>query len=266
MLSAVTASRFERAMSTGRTRPSIFTCKDGDGNESELVLKFSAGCDLRERALLVEALAAMIAADLELPVPEPFIVWMGADVVATIPDQEIREKAKQSIGWNFGSRKLPPGFSTIPTDYRPPASLISAACEILAFDTFILNPDRTVANPNCLSNGRKFAIIDHEASLFMEGLIGWQPPWEVGGIAFSRGLSSARRHVFLEAVRSELTDLQRLEGAFCALTPARLAEYRAVLPSQWIENTPAIDRIFEYVQTLKDNIEPAIQNLKKALQ
>jgi hypothetical protein len=265
MLSTVTAIRFEKAVDTGRTRPGIFTCEDGDGNETELVLKFSAGCDLRERALVTEVLAALLAADLDLPVPEPFVVRVDSDLAATIPDHAIRERAERSLGWNFGSKKLPPGFSTVPVERPVPNALMSVACEVLAFDTFIANPDRTVANPNCLSNGRGFAIIDHEAAFFTEGIIGWKPPWDAGGIHLPKGLPPRSRHLFLEALRGESVELERLAGAFDLLTPARLAEYRTALPPAWIEKTPATDGILEYIQELKDHVEPAIQNLKEAL-
>jgi hypothetical protein len=265
MLSAVTAIRFEKAVGSGRTHPGIFTCEDNEGNEVELVLKFSAGCDLGERALVTEALAALLAADLDLPAPEPFLVRVNADLAETITDGAIRERATQSIGWNFGSKKLPPGFSTVPMDRPIPNALVPLACEILAFDTFIANPDRTAANPNCLSNGRGFAILDHEAAFFTEGLIGWKAPWEPGGIRFPKGLPPGNRHLFLEALRGETADLQRLAGAFDLLTPSRLAEYRAALPPEWIENIPASDGILNYLQELKDHVEPAIQNLKEAL-
>lgn len=140
-----------------------------------------------------------------------------------------------------------------------------AACEILAFDIFIANPDRTVANPNCLSNGRSFAILDHEAALFTEGIIGWKAPWKPGGIHLPKGLPPRSRHLFLEAVRGEAMDLRRLAGAFDLVTPARLSEYRAALPPEWIETTPTIDGILAYLHELKDHIEHAIQNLKEAL-
>lgn len=265
MLSTVIATRFEKPVGNGRTRPGIFTCEDTEGNEIELVLKFSAGCDLRERALVTEALAAMLAADLDLPVPEPFVVRVDSDLAATIPDTEIRQRAERSIGWNFGSKKLPPGFATVPVDRPVPNALMPVACEILAFDTLIANPDRTVANPNCLSNGRAFAILDHEAALFTEGIIGWKAPWETGGIHLPKGLPPRSRHLFLDAVRGESVDLQRLAGAFDLLTHARLSEYRAALPHEWIETTSAIDGILTYLQELKEHVEPAIQNLKEAL-
>jgi hypothetical protein len=52
-----------------------------------------------------------------------------------------------------------------------PQALLPMAAEILAFDTFIANPDRTVENPNCQSNGREFAIFDHELAFRMEGIL-----------------------------------------------------------------------------------------------
>ena len=153
---------------------------------------------MKERALVTEAMAAMMAADLDLPVPEPFVVVLDGGFADHIPDPAIRERAKGLPIPAFGSRKLPPGFSTIVADRAVPGALLQTAAEIFAFDTFIVNPDRTAANPNCLTNGREFAIYDHELALFTEGLIGWRPPWEAGGVGFPNGLAANRRHVFLE--------------------------------------------------------------------
>jgi hypothetical protein len=230
-----------------------------------LVLKFSAGCDLAERALVTEALAALLAADLDLPVPEPFVVRVDRDLAATIPDMEIRQRAEQSIGINFGSKKLPPGFSTVPVDRPVSNALMPVTGEILAFDTFIANPDRTVANPNCLTNGKSFAIFDHEAAFLTDGIIGWKAPWKTGGVHFPKNLPSGNRHLFLEVVREKTCDLDRFVGAFDLLTPARLSEYRAALPLEWVEKVPAIDGILNYLSELKNNVESACQNLKGAL-
>jgi hypothetical protein len=86
-------------------------------------------------------------------------------------------------------------------------------------------------SPNCLSNGREFAIFDHELAFFMDGILGWKPPWEPCAIQFPKGLPSAVRHVFLEELRGQPTDLRRLAGAFEAVSRSRLNEYRAALPA-----------------------------------
>ncbi len=265
MLTAVTAIRFDKAVSSGRTKPGIFTCVPDDGGEVELVVKLAAGCETKERSLVAEAIAAMMAADLDLPVPEPFVVMIEAELAATIPDAEIRERARKSVGWNFGSKKLPPGFATSPTDRPVPAVLVSTAAEILAFDIFIGNPDRTVANPNCLTNGRELAIYDHELAFFFEGTIGWRPPWETGSIKLPKGLPPRMRHVFLEEIRGRECDWRRLSGAFDMLTENRLEAYRAALPEQWLGDGRAVDGILGYLAALKQNVDAAIKQLNDAL-
>jgi hypothetical protein len=137
--------------------------------------------------------------------------------------------------------------------------------EILAFDTFIANPDRTVANPNCLSNGREFAIFDHELAFFMDGILGWKPPWESCAIQFPKGQPSAVRHVFLEELRGQPTDLRRLGGAFEAVSRSRLNEYRAALPADWIGDGSRVDRVLDYIDALRANIDKAIILFDEAL-
>lgn len=71
MLDRVTATRFDRPMAVGRTGPCLMGCTKEDGTEEEVVVKLIGGCDTKERALVTEAITAMLAADLDLPVPEP---------------------------------------------------------------------------------------------------------------------------------------------------------------------------------------------------
>lgn len=271
MLKSVTAIQFHRPMGTGKTAPSLVTCIHDDGKQEELIVKFAGGCEAGTGALIREAIAALMAADLDLPVPEPFLVKVAADFVATIPEEdercrEAKRNASASIGWNFGSKKLPPGFSTIPKGRPLPQALMSLATEILAFDTFIANFDRTVENPNCQSNGREFGIFDHELSFRTEGVLFWKAPWEIGGIGFPKGQPDKIRHVFVDEVRGSGPDFRRLAGAFDVLTDSRLNEYRAALPTEWGREGDEVGRILDYVRALKQNIDVAISNLSDALQ
>ncbi|MBE7502337.1 MAG: hypothetical protein HS113_19045 [Verrucomicrobiales bacterium] len=200
-------------MSVRRTGPCLLGCVSDDGGEIEVVVKFSAGCEMK----------------------------------------------------NFGSRKLPPGFATIPKERPIPHGLRGAAMEILAFDTFIANPDRTVDNPNCQSNGREFAIFDHELAFFMDGILGWKPPWERSGVQFPKGLPPKVRHVFLEELRGQEVDLSRLMGAFEAISPARLTEYRAALPPTWVGDGARVDQVLQYIEALQANAKKAIQHFTETL-
>ena len=264
MLSRVTASRFHETARSGRNKPCFLGCAQEDGPEIEVYVKF-CGPEMTIRSQITEAVTALLAADLDLPVPEPFLVNVEADFAATIPDLPARARAQQSLGWNFGSRKLPPGFSTIPTDKPISQALIQTAAEILAFDMFICNPDRTVANPNCLSNGRELAIYDHELAFFTDGIIGWQPPWVPGGIVLPKGQPPRTRHVFQEELRGVPLDFERFIGAFDVVTPARMQEYRAALPQPWVGNGSVIDPMLDYIQQLGHNIRSSVANLKGAL-
>jgi hypothetical protein len=63
------------------------------------------------------------------------------------------------------------------------------------------NPDRTVENPNCQSNGSQFGIFDHELAFRTEGVLFWKPPWEKSGINFPKAQPDRSRHVFVDHVR-----------------------------------------------------------------
>jgi hypothetical protein len=258
-------------MGVGKSAPSLVTCLQERGKEEELVVKFAGGCEAGNGSLIREAVAAMMAADLDLPVPEPFLVMVEEKFVTEIPEwndryRQAKRNAGASIGWNFGSKKLPPGFTTILKGRRIPPVLKPTAAEILAFDVFIANFDRTVANPNCLSNGTEFAIFDHELAFHTKSILFWKPPWEKDAISFPKGQPDNIRHVFMEELRGSEPDLERLAGAFDVLTDARLSEYQKALPPEWIGDGSDIGGILEYVGSLRRNIDLAISNLKKALQ
>jgi len=260
MLSQVMAVRFDKTVSTGKTKPCILTCVAEGGNEVELFAKFAAGCEMGSRSLMVEAVSAMLAADLDLPVPEPFLVRVEADFAATIPDVERRSLAEASLGWNFGSRKLPPGYNTFPCGKPVPQVLLVTAAEILAFDVCIVNSDRRRDNPNLLFNDKNFAIYDHELAFLMDSVIGWKPPWLPGAIRL-QGFN----HIFIDELRGKPIELDRFSGAFAAISDRRLSEYRVALPGEWVGDGVALNKILDYIAELRDNIERAIEELKGAL-
>jgi hypothetical protein len=212
----------------------------------------------------------MMAADLDLPVPEPFIVKVEADFANTIAGADVRTRqakthAMASEGWNFGSKKLPPGFSVFPKSRSLPQALLQTATEILAFDTLIANPDRTAENPNCQTNGREFAIFDHELAFRTKGIIGWKSPWGKNAIAFPKGQPDRIRHVFIDELRGSNPSFSRMAGAFDVLTDTRLNEYRQTLPQEWLGDGEDIDSILGYVRALRTNIEAALKNISDAL-
>jgi len=275
MLRAVTAHQFLKRMGTGKTKPCLIRCEtiglphdevEEDSiparTDEELIVKFSDGCEAKHQGLVAEALAAMLAADLDLPVPEPFLVQIEPEFTASIPDPEIRTLAQKSVPWAFGSRKLPAQYAAVMANIPLPQSLIPTAVEIVAFDVLIANPDRRAKNPNCLSNSRELAIYDHELAFQTEGVIGWRPPWEENGVFFPGG---DFRHVFLDMARGSALDFSRLLGALEAISPARVIEYRQALPEAWGPESVPTDRMIAYIEALRVNASAAIMNISAAL-
>jgi hypothetical protein len=273
MLKAVTAQQFLKRMGSGKTKPCLIGCAElsadpaADAEEDapaefELVVKFSDGCESKKRGLVAEALAALLAADLGLPVPEPFLVQIEPEFVSAIPDTEIQALARRSLPWAFGCAKLPPQFATVATGISLPPALIPQAAEILAFDLLIANSDRRAQNPNCLFNGKELAIYDHELALLTEGVLFWKPPWEEGGVSFVFGED---RHLFLDVVRGISHDFSRLQSALEAITPGRVEEYRWSLPEEWGREDDATDRMVAYIQQLRSHAAVALQQIQTSL-
>jgi hypothetical protein len=263
VLEVVTADRFDRRMGSGKSKPILLACARQDGTDVELVAKLSAGCERGVCGLVSEAIAAMLAADLDLPVPEPFLVRLEPDFTALIPDVEIRALAERSISVAFGSKKLPPGFTTWPRGKSITVSLRDAATEVFAFDAIIANPDRRPENPNFLSDGKDLAIFDHELAFLMEGLIGWRHPWEPGALEyFKHGPDS---HLLFQALQGRPGSLARFTGAWSYITDNRLRAYKAALPPEWAANGGIDDRALAYLGAVRDNIQPAVEEINRVL-
>lgn len=264
MLDSVIAVRFDRRMGNGKTWPCLLGCQKADGDEVEVIAKFSVGPERQVGGLAAEAIAAMLAADLDLPVPEPLLVEFDAEFVELIKhrDEALAERAGRSVPVAFGSSKLPPGFTLLPRDKGIPQTLRAQAAEIFAFDALIQNPDRRPENPNCLLDGRSFAIFDHELAFITTGLIGWRPPWQPGALD---GMTGPNRHVFHAALQGYTPDFNRLMGAWRALSDARLQEYRQALPPVWQGDGRVIDETLGYLASVRDNIEPALAEVARVM-
>lgn len=261
MLEQVIAVRFDRRMGSGKTKPCLLACLRPNGEEIEVIAKFSAGCERKTVGLAIEAVAAMLAADLDLPVPEPVLVEYDQDFISLLPksEQEIAQLMRTSLPIAYGSTKLPGGFSLWPASKTIPQLLQPQAVEIFAFDALIQNPDRRPENPNCLSNGRNFAIFDHELAFVTRSILGWRPPWQIGSLEEMK-----RQHVFFASLSGREHDLSRLRGAWQAISDDRLKEYHQALPSEWRQHDAVKDTL-EYLAEVRDHLDRALSEIKRVL-
>lgn len=101
MLEQVTAVRFDRRMGSGKTWPCLLSClrSSSEDDELEIITKFSGGCERKVGGLVAEAIAAMLASDLDLPIPEPVLVEFDTEFVDLIKrhDPALGERIGRSV-------------------------------------------------------------------------------------------------------------------------------------------------------------------------
>jgi hypothetical protein len=262
MFEKVEAIRFDRMMGTGKTKPLLLVCERADGTEVEVICKFSEGCSIG--GLIREAIATMLACDLGLPVPPPYLVQLSPEFIDAIPLPAIAASLRKGDSFGFGSTRLPDGFAQwIPPQGSMSENLEQQALDIFAFDCWLTNTDRRISNPNVLSNGKTFAIFDHELALSHDLILFWKEPWQVSSLT---GTSPPIDHIFLSHLQSmSMGNLDSLGARITALTDTRIAAYAQALPPTWAAEIGIVLSIKSFIMSLRDNIAPAIVELKRAM-
>jgi hypothetical protein len=260
MFRTVAAMRFVKVMGTGRTKPCLIECEDDDGNKFELVVKYSSMMMEGVKNLTREAIVAMLAADLDLPVAEPFLVELSPEFVSTVTDPAIRGALAESCPLAFGSA-LQTGFSVWPKDQNVTSALTQTAAEIIVFDQIITNVDRRPVNPNCLVAGAQLLMIDHELSF--QRVLFWKEPWVDGGLT---GMNTREHHIFAGPYYETLpTELERFASAWEGLTPEQFDSYRNTLPDSWVYDDAHVNEILSYLRDVKVNIRLITTNALREL-
>ena len=261
MVKTITAVTFLKAFYTGRTCPCLMLCADEEGNLIETVVKLIVGKESSQAGLICELMASFLAQDLDLPVPQPFLVEVEADFYKGIFDIVLSRRFKDSVGLNFGSKFLGGGYTTWPQERSIPGSLLRDAAEIFAFDLMIQNPDRRKDKPNLLRKGDELAIFDHELAFsFLYALVRDEYPWD------GKGMNYVRSHVFYDGLRRRDVSLERIQGALEAIDDHRLAMYVDAVPGNWRNKSrDATERIQEYLKKTRNNSKKLFQKIKEGL-
>lgn len=260
MFERVEAVRFDRLMDKGKTRPMLLSCENETGEEIEVVAKFSEGCSTG--GLVREAMAAMLACDLGLPVPAPYLVELSAEFIDAIPSAEVKAFLHAGDTFGFGSHKLPPGFAAW-TPAKMSEPMDQEALDIITFDCWLTNPDRHVANHNLLSDGNRFAIFDHEHALMTELILFWQPPWIVDSLTDKKPPVD---HVFYDPLRGRSAyPLEPLCARMAAIPDARIAEYVDALPPSWASADDSAAKACAFIVQLRNNAAPAGAEVRRVL-
>ena len=229
MFHTVFATRFIRRMTNGRTVPCLIECEDDSGQKHELVVKFSANMFEKEKNLAIEAIVAILASDLNLPVPEPFLVELSSIFVDQMIDQEVKDTMQKSCSLAFGSLHVK-HYSSWIKDQKIKREMTQSASEVLLFDAIIRNADRRPSNPNCLFLGDSLCIFDHELALTSRFF--WQDPWEGGGL---KDIVDGEKHIFARPYfEKRPSNFDRFVDAWSVVTDERIEEYKRTLPAKWV--------------------------------
>lgn len=214
-------SRYVVPLREGGSLPAVV---DIEQNGS-FVVKFR-GAGQGPRALIAEALVALIARQLDLPVPTPAIVELDDGFGNAEPDPEIQDILRGSVGANFGLEFLP---GALPFDPAVDSELVSAefAADVVWLDAYLTNVDRTARNTNLLVSGQRLWLIDHGAALFFHHR--WQ------------GWQERIQSPFVQVVDHVLLHLAAdLEAADARLRPrlseTSLREAVEAVPDEWLSD------------------------------
>jgi HipA-like protein len=249
-------------MESGRTSPLLVRCAHDDGTAIEVVVKFSAFCDQLEENLAMEAVAACLAGDLNLPIPEPFLVAVRDDWIEIVADEARKKRIRQSSRVAFGSRLVTGGYSVWTPDTRISDAMVDTAAAIFAFDAIAQNPDRRSGNPNCLVRGENIRIIDHELAFGHGVVIDWRPPWAPGGLKW---LERKGAHIFRAGLRRAAVNFAAIKASWLNIDGNRLTAYKAALPPEWASAAKRVQSALSLVRSAQGNIDACLAEIRRVL-
>ena len=223
----VIATRYVTPLREGGSLPGLVEADD----DGLYVVKFR-GAGQGPRALVAEWLAGELARAIGLAVPDIVGVEVDPALGDAEPDQEIHDLVRGSGGLNVGMDFLPGALAFNPAAATARA-LIDAdfAADLVWFDAFMTNPDRTAQNPNLLVwHGRPW-LIDHGAALYIHHT--WRDPDEHARRPFER----IADHVLLPYAGSIRAADER-HGDM--VEEALLSDVVDALPDLWLPEEAAI--------------------------
>jgi hypothetical protein len=242
----IKAMRYVMPLREGGSLPAIV---EGD-DDGLYVLKFR-GAGQGVKALIAELVAGEIGRVLGLKVPEIVFVELDARLARTEPDPEIQELIKASAGRNMALDYLPGSIMFDALIQEPDAALAS---QIVWFDAFTANVDRTPRNANLLLWHKELWLIDHGAALF------YQHNWE----AFAGNAKNPFRQVKDHILLPFAGEIEKADEALTArLTPEVLAEIVALVPDEWFD-APAEQRRV-YLEFLTSRLDGAREFVREAI-
>ncbi|MGA7669366.1 MAG: HipA family kinase [Nitrolancea sp.] len=248
----VEVTRYVTPLREGGSLPAIVEADD----LGTYVLKFR-GAGQGTKVLIAELLAGEIGRKLGLPIPELVFANLDAAIGRNEGDPEIQELIERSEGLNLGMDFLPGSFGFDALQAQEFGARL--ASEIVWFDAFMTNVDRTARNTNMLIWHRELWLIDNGASIY---------PQYSGPTFPSRAQTTfpqIRTHVLLPiASEIEAAD-ERLSKR---ITAGDLRDLVETIPEGWLGGTAYENSEAEraaYIEYLTNRLEGPRAFVKEAI-
>jgi hypothetical protein len=216
-LPTLNTARYVTPLREGGSVPAVVETDAG-----AFVVKFR-GAGQGVKALVAEALAAGLALELGLRVPQPALVELPEGFGNAEPDPEIQDILRGSVGLNFALAYLPGALAfdaAVDHDVDP-----ELAADIVWFDAFITNVDRTPRNTNLLLWRDELWLIDHGAALY------FHHQWRGWRTRAQSPFPQIEEHVLLPLAGDLAAADARLRPR---LTEDALRAVVAALPDDWL--------------------------------
>lgn len=236
MLRHVAATRYVTALREGGSLPALMEADD----LGTYVVKF-VGAGQGRKVLVAEVICGELARRLGLPVPELVTVNVDPLLGLSEPDEEVQDLLRASAGLNLGMDFLPGALGFDPLAHHVPPEL---ACDILWFDAFVGNVDRSWRNPNVLLWHRDLWLIDHGATLV------FHHRWDRAGDPAAP--YNADEHVLSSAATGCRT--WRADSFAEQVTEVLLTEVLALVPDVWLSGEPGFDRVDQVRQAYLERL------------
>ncbi|MFI8377471.1 HipA family kinase [Leeuwenhoekiella sp. NPDC079379] len=214
----VNVTRYITPLREGGSLPAVADADDG----FKYVVKFK-GAGHGVKMLIAELIGCEVGRVLGFKVPEVVFAHLDEAFGRTEADEEIQDLLKGSQGLNIGLHFLSGAINFDPVVTTVDSQLAS---EIVWFDAFMTNIDRTFRNTNMLMWHRELWLIDHGASLYFHHSF---TNWEQGA---QTPFGLIKDHVLLpqaNALEEANTKLKAL------LTAEVLQNIVNLIPEEWLD-------------------------------
>ncbi|HEV8486852.1 MAG TPA: HipA family kinase [Blastocatellia bacterium] len=248
----VSATRYVTPLREGGSLPAIIEADD----DGMYVLKFR-GAGQGPKALIAELVAGEIGRAAGLPVPEIVFVQLDPELARTEPDPEIQDLIRASAGLNLALDYLPGAVAFDPVAEKVDSDLAS---EIVWFDSYVTNVDRTPRNTNMLMWHRRLWLIDHGAALY------FHHTWTNYRERSREPFPLIKDHVLLQFAGS----LEEVDSKLIRrVTPDTIDSIVKLIPDAWLEKDSLLGGPNEhrdaYVEYLANRLEPPRVFLEEAI-